>query len=117
MIGGAPISWSSRNQSIVDLSSCEVKCVATLYATCQTMWIEMLLEEPKIMEPKNMKLFVDNKPVIDPANHLVCHDRSKHIERRYHFFNNQLNKGKIELVCRLQVNYQPDKSSCMSWSK
>lgn len=67
MIGGAPISWSLRKQSIVALSSCKVEYVAVSYAT----WIEMLLEELKIMEPKKMKLFVDNKSTIDMENHFI----------------------------------------------
>lgn len=51
MIGGAPISWSSRKKSIVDFSSCEVEYVSTSYAACQEACIEMLLEDLKLMEP------------------------------------------------------------------
>lgn len=75
MIGGAPMSWSSRKQRIVALSSCEAKYMVASYATCQAVWIQMLLEEFKIMEPKKMKLFVENKSTIDLENHLVCHGR------------------------------------------
>ncbi|XP_050890987.1 secreted RxLR effector protein 161-like [Lathyrus oleraceus] len=78
-IKGAPISWSSRKQSIATLSSCEAKYVVASYAACQATWIEMLLEELKITEPRKMKLFVDNKLAIDMTNHLVYHGRSKHI--------------------------------------
>ena len=103
MIEGAPISWSSRKQSIVALSSCEAEYVAASYAACQAAWIEMLLEELRIMESK-MKLFVDNKSAINLANHPVCHGRSKHIERRYHFLRDQVNKGKLEIKhCKTEV--------------
>ncbi|XP_058760791.1 secreted RxLR effector protein 161-like [Vicia villosa] len=73
MIKGVPISWSSRKQSIVALSSCETEYMAASYATCQETWIEMLLEELKIMEPMKMKLFVDNKSTVDLANHPMYH--------------------------------------------
>ncbi|XP_050908362.1 secreted RxLR effector protein 161-like [Lathyrus oleraceus] len=73
MIGGVQISWSSRKQNIVALSSCEGEYVVTSYVIYQTTWIEMLLEELKIMKPKKMKLFVNNKSVISLANHPVCH--------------------------------------------
>ena len=96
MIGGASISWSSRKQSIMVLSSCEVECINALYAACQATWIKMLLEKLKIMELKKMKFFVDNTPVIDLTNHHVCHGRSKNIERRHHFLRDQVNKGKLE---------------------
>ena len=54
MIEGAPISWSSKKQSIVALPLCEAEYVVASYAACQAAWIEMLLEELKIMEPKKM---------------------------------------------------------------
>lgn len=57
----------------------------------------MLLEELKIMEPKKMKLFVDNKSGIDLVSHPICHGQSKHIEMRYYFMRDQVNKGNIEL--------------------
>lgn len=97
MIECTSISWSSRKQNIMTLSACEVECVTTSYATCQVAWIEMLLEELKIMEPRKTNLFIDNKSIVDLANHLVCHDRSKHIQRRYHLITDQFNKGKLEL--------------------
>lgn len=57
----------------------------------------MLLEEIKIMEFKKMKLFVDDKSSIDLANHAMCHGRSNHVERRYHFLRDQVNKVKLKL--------------------
>ena len=104
MIEGAPISWSSKKQSIVALSSCEAEYVAASYAACQAAWIEMLLEELRIMESKKIKLFVDNKSAINLANHPMSHGRSKHIERRYHFLRDQVNKGKLDLeYCKTEV--------------
>lgn len=57
----------------------------------------MLLEELNLMEPRKMKLFIDNKSGTDLANHLVCHGRSKNMEMWYHFLKDQVNKGKLEL--------------------
>jgi hypothetical protein len=42
--GAASISWSSKKQKIVVLSSCEVEYVAASYAACQALCIEMLLK-------------------------------------------------------------------------
>lgn len=60
----------------MDLSSCEAEYVAASYATCQAAWIEILLEEIKIIEPMKMKLFVNNKSAIDLVNHHMCHGRN-----------------------------------------
>lgn len=52
MIECAPILWRSRKQIIMALSSCEAEYVVASYAACQATWIEMLLEELKIMKPR-----------------------------------------------------------------
>lgn len=97
MIWDTPISWSSRKKIIEILSSCEAEYIDASYSACQAAWMEMLLKEFKIMEPKKTKLFVDNNSAIDLTNHLVCYDRSKHIEWMYHFLRDQVNKGNLEL--------------------
>ncbi|GAU51473.1 hypothetical protein TSUD_95880 [Trifolium subterraneum] len=104
MLGGALICWSSKKQEIVALSSCEAEYVAASYAACQTFWIEMLLEELMINNAVKVKLLVDNKSAIDLANHPISHGRSKHIERRYHFLRDQVNREKLELeYCKSEI--------------
>lgn len=50
---------------------------------------------------KPVKLKMDNTSAINLAKNLVCHGRSKHIEVKYHFLRDIVNKGKIELLyCR-----------------
>lgn len=97
MIGGTQISWSLRNQRIMDLSSCEAEYMVASYTTCQASCIEMLLEELKLMEPRKIKLFVDNNSTIDLVNQPMCHGQSKHIQKRYHFPRDQVNKEKLEI--------------------
>lgn len=55
------------------LLSYEAEYVAASYAACQALWIEMLLEELKIMESKKIKLYIDNMSSIDLSNHPMCH--------------------------------------------
>lgn len=52
MIRGASISRSSKKKMLMVLSSSEAQYVVASYAACQAVWIEILLEELKIMEPK-----------------------------------------------------------------
>ena len=80
----------------IALSSCEGEYVAASYATCQVLQIEMLLEELNASEVDRIKLLVDNKLSIDLANHPISHDKSKHIERKFYFLRDQVNK-KLEL--------------------
>lgn len=64
------------------ISSCEAEYVAVSYATCQTLWIEILLEELNLSERVKIKLLVDNKSTIDIANHPMIHGRNKHTEKK-----------------------------------
>jgi hypothetical protein len=45
-----------------------------------------------------MVLFLDNKSAIDFARNPVLHGRSKHIEARFHFLREQVNKGVLKVV-------------------
>jgi hypothetical protein len=104
MIGNAPISWCSKKQGIVTLSSCEAEYVAASFAACQENWIEMLLSELKAVEVTKMKVHVDNKSTIDLANNPASHGRTKHIEKRFHFLGDQVNKERLELeYCNTEI--------------
>jgi hypothetical protein len=91
----SPISWSSKKQSIVALSSCEAEYVAAAQAACQAVWLESLLDELKINYVKPVRLNVDNKSAISLARNPIAHGRSKHIETKYHFLRDQVSKEKL----------------------
>jgi len=97
MCNGTPISWCSKRQSVVALSSCESEYGAATMGAWQALWLETLLEELKLRDYKAMKLYVDNKSAISLAKHPVAHGRSKHIETRFHFLKDQVNKEKLRL--------------------
>ncbi|KAK2370871.1 putative mitochondrial protein [Trifolium repens] len=100
----SPISWSSKKQSIVALSSCEAEYVAAAQAACQAVWLESLLDELKIKYVKPVKLNVDNQSAISLARNPIAHGRSKHIETKYHFLRYQVTQDKLKLVhCRTNV--------------
>ena len=57
---GGPISWSSKKQPVVALSTCEAEYIAGVVATCQVVWLLNLLEDLKIVIEKPLKLMIDN---------------------------------------------------------
>lgn len=79
------MSWSSKKQKVVALSSCEAEYIVASLGACQALWLETLMEEMLLQVPKPMKLLIDNQSAIDLAKHPVAHGRSKHIETRLHF--------------------------------
>lgn len=73
-------------------------------SVCQALWLDTLMEELKMKENKEVKLLIDNKSAINLAKHPIAHRRSKHIETRFHFLSDQVNKGRIILeYCKTEV--------------
>ncbi|KAK2403406.1 putative mitochondrial protein [Trifolium repens] len=89
-----PISWSSKKQTVVALSTCEAEYISACYAACQGIWLQSLLPEMKIDIDEEVELMVDNKSAKNP----IAHGRSKHIETKFHFLRDQVSKGRIKLV-------------------
>jgi hypothetical protein len=92
-----PISWSSKKQTVVALSTCEAEYISTCNAACHDIWLQSLLQEMKIDVEHEVELMVDNKSAINLAKNSIAHGRSKHIETKFHFLRDQVTKGKIKM--------------------
>lgn len=96
-LGSSPVSWVSQKQKIVALSSCEAEFIAATSAACQGIWLSRLLAELLGREPEKVELRIDNQSAIQLCKNPVFHDRSKHIETRFHFVRNCVEEGKISV--------------------
>ena len=94
-LGVAPIAWQSLKQKIVALSTCEAEYVTAATATCQAVWLRRLLGELTGEEAHPPALMVDNQPAIALAKNPVLHDRSKHIDIKFHFLRDCIDGGQI----------------------
>ena len=94
-LGSAPISWLSLKQKVAALSTCEAEYVAAATAVCQVVWLRRLLGELTGAEAHPPALMVDNQPAIALAKNPVLHDRSKHIDVKFHFFRDCVDEGQI----------------------
>ena len=95
---GGPISWCSKKQHVVALSTCEAEYIVDTLTACQALWILNLLQDLKIEVDKPLKLMINNKSSINLSKKPVLHRRSKHIETKYHFLRNQVQSGILEVV-------------------
>ncbi|KAE8803358.1 putative polyprotein [Hordeum vulgare] len=93
----SPISWQSTKQKVVALSSCEAEYVADASTTCQGLWLARLLAEATGAGVKPPSILIDNKSAIQLSKNPVFHDRSKHIEVRYHFLRDKVEAGKVKV--------------------
>ncbi|CAM0876884.1 unnamed protein product [Alopecurus aequalis] len=96
-LGRSPVTWQSQKQKIVALSTCESEYVASATAACQGVWLSRLLAELSNGGVEQIALKVDNKSAIALAKNPVFHERSKHIELKYHFIRDCVEAKKIEL--------------------
>lgn len=94
-LNDALVSWNSQKQKTVALSSCEAEFMAATTAACQAIWIGNLMAELLNKEPTAVKLFVDNKSAIALMKNPVFHGRSKHIDMRFNFIRECVEKGQI----------------------
>lgn len=83
---------------MVALSSCEVEYVAGSYVACQEIWIRSVLEEIEGKVKKPLVLHIDNKSAINLAKNPVLRGRSKHIEVRFHFLREKVDRGELEVT-------------------
>jgi len=96
-LGKSVVTWASQKQKIVALSSCEAEYVAAAAAACQGVWLSRLIGD--LLETKEMpvKLLMDNMSAIALSKNPVHHDRSKHIDTKYHFIRECIEQGKVEV--------------------
>jgi hypothetical protein len=96
-LGSTMITWFNRKQTSVALSSVEAEYMAVSMASCEAIWLHKLLTGLFDQELEPTVIYCDNQSCIKLSENLVFHDRSKHIEIRYHFIRDRIQKGAVKL--------------------
>lgn len=92
---GSAISWESKKQRTVALSSCEAEYMALSEACREAIYLQKL--EFEIIGTYNkIVLYNDSQSALKLANNYQSHKRSKHIDVRYHFIREVLRNDIIE---------------------
>jgi len=89
---GPLISWKCRKQPTVALSTCEAEYMSMCAAVQESKFLIQLLKDMTV-EAVN----VDNQSATALAKNPVFHQRSKHIDIKYHFVRNEVQNGSAEL--------------------
>jgi hypothetical protein len=97
MLGDGAISWSSKKQPIVTLSTTEAEYVAASACACQCVWLKNILSHLKVDQDSCTVIFCDNSSSIKLSKNPVMHGRCKHIDVRFHFLRNLAKDGVVEL--------------------
>ena len=94
IIGGAAVSWSSKLQPLVTLSTTEAEYIAAAMAMREGLWIVKLYSE-LTGRTAQVQLWGDNQPCIAALKNRVVEQRTKHIDIQYHFVHERLSRGEF----------------------
>jgi Reverse transcriptase (RNA-dependent DNA polymerase) len=97
-LGGGAVTWCSRRQKSVALSSCESEYVAACEATREAVWERQFLDEllyPQI-DPTTIKC--DSQSAIQLISNPVFHDKTKHIQGKMHYVRERAQAGDVRFV-------------------
>jgi hypothetical protein len=100
LFGSGAVSWSSKKQPIITLSSTEAEYVALTHSSKDIIWIQKLLYELYSIFPSFSKpttLFCDNQGAIRLSKDSTFHGRTKHIDVHFHFIRQTVSNGHITL--------------------
>lgn len=102
---GGTVSWSSRKQSMVSLSTTESEYYALAETVKETLWLIELLKDLKVEICSSPIINVDSQPCIKMISNEKFSQRTKHIDVRFHFVKNALDENRIKLsYCPTDVN-------------
>jgi hypothetical protein len=96
-LGGAAISWCSRRQKSVALSSCEAEYMSACEATKEACWEKNLVEELGFQHG-SIPVMIDNQSAIALIQNPVFHSRTKHIGVRHHFVREKVQDGSVKFT-------------------
>ncbi|MCO5563234.1 hypothetical protein L7F22_016871 [Adiantum nelumboides] len=97
-IGNGMISWSSKKQPTVALSSTEAEYRGAALATCEESWLRALMADFGFDNVDSVTIYCDNISSIMLAKNPVYHAPTKHIEVHYHFIREKVLATEIDLV-------------------
>jgi len=84
-LGSAMVSWCSKKPSSMVLSTAEAQYIALSVAVRQAVWLHKLLADLFVDEIDSTIIHCDNQSCVKLSENLVFHDKSKHIDIKYHY--------------------------------
>nr|GEW78285.1 retrotransposon protein, putative, Ty1-copia subclass [Tanacetum cinerariifolium] len=97
LVQGCVVSWKATLQHVVALSTTEAEYMALTEAVKEAIWLRGLLEELGV-ELNRVTVNCDNQGAIHLSRNHVFHERTKHINVRYHFIREVLEAKTVEVL-------------------
>ncbi|GJS96128.1 hypothetical protein Tco_0803096 [Tanacetum coccineum] len=97
LVQGCVVSWKATLQHVVALSTTEAEYMALTEAVKEAIWLRGLLEELGV-ELNTVAVNCDNQGAIHLSRNHVFHERTKHINVRYHFIREVLEAKTVKVL-------------------
>ena len=94
-VGANLVAWMSKKQNSVSLSTVEAEYIAAGSCCSQLLWMKNVLTDYGISQD-TMVVYCDNSSAINISKNTVQHSKTKHIEIRYHFIRDLVER---KIVC------------------
>ena len=96
-LNGDPISWASKKQRTVALSTCEAELYAEAAAIQEVLWLRGLMKELRLHSSTGSVVHGDNQSAIAVSKNGIRSDRTKHVDIKYHFITESVDQGQVQL--------------------
>ncbi|KAH9101333.1 hypothetical protein LEN26_015722, partial [Aphanomyces euteiches] len=96
-LNGCLISWKSKLQNIVALSTSEAEYISMSYGLQEALWLKSLLEELELSIKLPIIVYEDNQSTIKMAENSALQQRTKHIDVRHHFIRDLVREHMIKI--------------------
>lgn len=96
-LAGGAISWHSKRQEIVALSSTEAEYIALSTTVKESLWVSQFIHEMSNINIQPMKIYCDNTSTMKLAKSDAYRERTKHIDVRFHHIRDNIEDAKVSL--------------------
>jgi transposase InsO family protein len=96
-LNGDAVSWSSKKQRTVAMSTCEAELYAEAAAIQEVLWMRGLMKELGLNMQTGSIVHGDNQSTITISKNGVKSERTKHVDVKYHFVTETIDRGEVQL--------------------
>jgi hypothetical protein len=89
-LGDCLVSWLSKKQSSVSLSTTEAEYIAATTCCTQILWMKKTLQDIQVRYDEPILILCDNTSAINISKNPVMHSKTKHIPIKFHFLWEQV---------------------------
>ncbi len=97
-LANGPLTWSSKQQVVIALSSCEAEYLACSHCARQILWLRSLFDELGFPQRHATSLFCDNQGTVACTHDPQAHSHMKHIDIPAHFIRDCVNHRLIDVI-------------------